>query len=187
MICWADTETGGLKEKINPILSLGYVFTKDDSFEIIHENEIFIANKYNLECNPEALRVNKIDLDYHAEHSVDPKEAINIFREDLKRYFGRKRPVFGGHNFGFDLKFIEMMHERENEEFRYHWRYHDTAHFFRVLKFLGVINPDKVSMDNLMEYFRIKPHGQRHSALADVHDLLNVLRRCKRLRLLKAI
>jgi len=186
MICWADTETGGLDENINPILSLGYVFTEDD-LKPIYGNEILIKNKHALECNPKALSVNQIDLYEHEKEALDPKEAIKIFENDLKKYFGRKKPVFGGHNFDFDLRFINMMYKREDKKFVYHWKTYDTVHFFRVLSILGPIKVKSISMDKLMEYFNMKPYGQRHSALADVYDLLNLLNRCKRLRLLKAV
>lgn len=184
MVLWFDVETGGLDPNLNPLLSLGYIIT-NDQFIVFHSNEIFVKNTHNLICDPKAMEVNKIDL--NDPRAIEPKEAIKIFMNDVKKHFGHKKPMLGGHNIlKFDLKFLEKFFEREGMTFEYSHKIYDTLILSRFLNLFGIIKTEKDSMDVLVPYFNIRS-ASNHSALSDVNDLITILKKFTRLRLHKQI
>jgi DNA polymerase III epsilon subunit-like protein len=184
MILWLDIETGGLNPDINPLLSLGYMITDEDLI-IFHSREIFVKNTHNLVCDPQAMQVNKIDL--NDPRAIEPVEAIKIFMHDVKKFFGNKRLKVGGHNIiKFDLKFLEKFFERERMRFEYSNKVYDTMILSMFMNLFKIIKTESDSMDTLVPYFKIRSSAN-HSALSDVSDLVTILKNFKRLRLHKQI
>ena len=182
MILWIDTETGGLDEKINPVLTLGFAIT-DDEYNIIYKNELKVKNKHNLKCEDGALNVNRINLINHDKVAKDPAEVALLFNRTIKKHF-RGTPTIAGHNINFDLKFIKEMYIREGLEFKSS-RYLDTLQLFRFFENWGLIKPESSKMDSLIKYFKIKSLGKKHSALVDVINNIKIVKILKNLTQVK--
>lgn len=172
MVLWIDTETGGVDDKINPILTLGLAVT-DDDYKVIFKNEFKIKNKYDLVCEEKALMVNRINLEEHNKYALDPIEVILLFNKTIKKFFKGEMPLIMGHNINFDIGFIKQMYLREKKEFKY-FRNLDTLQLCRFLETWGLIKPQSSKMDDLIKYFQITSLGKKHSALVDVLNNIKI-------------
>lgn len=174
-----DTETGGLDPTKYSILSLGAVVWEDgaikDSFEV------FIAEP-ELCVEPEAMAVNRIDIDWLHKHGLPPQDAVKKFKLFLDKNFEnyRKEKIsVAGHNVGFDISFIKRLYTFTDYRYEdmFSHRTLDTAGIIRFLTIAGKLQLDSPSSNAAFKYFNIPiEEGKRHSALADAMataDLLN--------------
>lgn len=104
-----DVETGGLKYKEHPITQIGLVVLEPKNFSIIEQYETFIKPYNNLEITAKALEVSRVTIEeiengiYHVKALA---KLIEIFR---KHSAPKQKVVLMGHNFNFDIKFLEEL------------------------------------------------------------------------------
>src|SRR5260370_29835723 len=164
-----DTETAGLDPQRHSMLSLGAVIWENgnigDSFDVlIAEPEICV--------DPDAMLVNRINLDEHCAHASAPGEATLRFLSFLEQNFGkvdaREKVDLVGHNVGFDVGFLDRLLQfsgvRVEQLFSH--RYLDTASIIRFLILANKVSLSGASSTEAFEYFgvAIPPHA-RHTAL----------------------
>lgn len=100
----ADTETGGLDPKTNPVLTLSAIRTSDGA-----SFNVKIRPPKGLEISPDALRITGLDpVDLH-QNGMDEREAAIGFAE----FIGKGDHVVAGCNFPFDMRFIGEMFKRQ--------------------------------------------------------------------------
>ena len=182
-----DTETGGLDPERHSILSLGAVVWADgklgETFEVrIVEPEISVE--------PEAMAVNRINLEEHQVRGQSPPEAVRRFLAFLDRNFGpadtREKIDLVGHNIMFDVGFLRRLLRicgGSLSDFFSH-RYLDTAGIVRFLILAKKVSMSGASSNQAFEYFGVSvPPNARHTALGDaiataklLNALLGVLR-----------
>ncbi|MGV3539740.1 MAG: exonuclease domain-containing protein [Rufibacter sp.] len=166
-IVFVDTETGGLDSAVHSLLSVAFLIWENGVF--LDKREFHI-NDGKLFANPEALKINKIDLEFHKSISLSPRDAlyeINIF---LNKYFPLEEKItLCGHNIFFDLSFLKTFWKKNNHDFskRFSHRYIDTSSILHFLYLTGKVNSKIISSQAAFDFFKIKIQN-RHSALGDV-------------------
>lgn len=157
-----DTETGGLNPETDALLSVGLVDWRDG--QVMRQTEILIDSE-GLNCSPEALRVNGIDLDAHHAYSVTRAEAARLVQE-FSAPMGR--PWLAGHNVAFDISFVRRLFAPDVLRKMVSHRVLDTMQVLAYLGHAGLI-PDGIGkLDQAIAHFGIQvPTGKRHTALAD--------------------
>lgn len=99
----ADTETGGLDPRRNPILTLSAAKTHGGgSFNVK------IIPPEGLEISEEALAVTGISVEDLRENGIPEAEAVRRFSE----FVGEGGHVIAGCNFPFDMRFLREMYRR---------------------------------------------------------------------------
>jgi len=165
-ILFIDTETGGLDPSKYSLLSIAFVVWQE--FEIVDSIEIFI-NDGRLIANEEALRINKIDLNFHEEIAVSiPMASIKI-NEFLSKHFDTNEKItLAGHNVNFDINFFKPFLKEGNIDFekRFSYRFIDTSTILYYLYLSGVMKKKTLSSQQAFDFFGIKVN-KRHSALGD--------------------
>lgn len=117
-----DTETGGLKAGINPVLEFAAV-SLNNNLEEIDRYETLIKPYDDLEITKEALKANGLNLQEVKEKGITKEEAVeNIY------YFVKKQrtsnlntglPIVVGHNVDFDN--LMMHHLFLRNKFKVNW------------------------------------------------------------------
>ena len=177
-ILFIDTETGGLDPNKNSLLSIGLVVwdngTITDSLEIL-------INDGRLDVTEYAIKVNKIDIEYHKIIALNPSAAINRLNDFIASNFDSKKPVtLAGHNVGFDVAFLKRFYQLNGLEYnkQFSHRVIDTSSILQFLYYSEILQENISSSDAAFNYFSI-PVEKRHSALGDARataELFNRLR-----------
>ena len=112
-IVFVDTETGGGRPETHSLLTVGLVTLDTKTGEVTRPVQVRV--KHDLYCvSAEAMAVNGIDLIKHHEHAADAGHAAGEVRAYLQ--FKRKsRALLGGHNVGFDVRFLKALLPDWNE------------------------------------------------------------------------
>jgi DNA polymerase-3 subunit epsilon len=166
-----DSETGGLNPAKNSILSLAGVIWKNNT--PVDVCDILICES-NINVEPEAMKINKLDVNRIKAEGVSPIRAAQTFNAFLERNFGvvDKYNKIGlvGQNIGFDIGFLKRLYRQARiphfYEQRFSHRTLDTAGIMRFLYLAGKIPFKDASLDSAIRHFNIKVNG-RHSALGD--------------------
>lgn len=165
-LLFLDTETGGLDENENSLLSVGLVVWEDG--KITNQKELFIKkDKYNV--TKEALEVNKIDLEDLKLIGISEKDCINQINDFVNRNFSNKA-ILSGHNISFDIAFVKNMYRRNNMDFGRYFSHRsiDTSTLLRTLYYADILKSDISSSDKAFSHYNIKfEDNKRHSALGD--------------------
>jgi DNA polymerase-3 subunit epsilon len=170
-LLFIDTETGGLDPRAYSIFSLGAVVWEDgklgDSFQV------FIAEP-NPVSEPEAMKVNRLDLNWLKENGVSPAKAIESFHQFLARNFGgaqtRDKIALAGHNVNFDVGFLRRLYSLADAKFDevFSHRTLDTASVLRFLIVSGKVGIKDAGLGAALEFFKITVEDdKRHTALGD--------------------
>lgn len=174
-----DLETGGFDPKVSPILT-GCFLAVDESLNVIDELNLKIRpnETYHL-VTPEALAVNKINLEAHL---ADPEtlthaEAKVKLTSFLKKHCAaRSKPRSMGHNVGFDAGFVfeQLLTKAEWEKFM-HYHSVDTMAVTGFLKDCGWLPKEVGKLESLVKHFNI-PKLEHHNARGDILMTVDVYR-----------
>jgi DNA polymerase III epsilon subunit-like protein len=162
----ADTETGGLDPKRNPVLTLSAIKTHDgDSFNIK------INPPEHLEISEEALAVTGISLTDLRENGVSEGEAVKLFTEFLEQ----GNSVVAGCNFPFDMRFLREMYKRAGAPFPLPHRCVDLQTVAFIANEHGLIDlPHSkggvllLNLDVVSSAFGVSRVSELHDSLEDV-------------------
>ncbi len=158
-IIFLDVETGGRDPARHPLLTVGAVTLGVDG-GISRPIHLLVGHReYCVE--PGALEVTGIDLLEHHRAAQPPEEVAEALREYAA---GVGRVMLGGHNFGFDLRFLRPLLPDLRKVFRS--SYVDTKLTAQFLIHAGVL-PHGVGtpLAQLTEHFGIGYAA--HNALED--------------------
>jgi DNA polymerase III epsilon subunit-like protein len=164
-----DTETSGLDPDVHSVLSIGAAVWSGGA--VVDSTEIFVRS-LNLEIQPEALAVNRIDLAWLQENGITSEAAVAKLEAFVHRNFDtsdpKARATLIGHNVSFDLSFLKRLYKRVGVTFdnTFSHRTIDTASIVRFLILAGMLPLSGAGSTEAFEYFGIKV-SNRHSALAD--------------------
>lgn len=170
-----DTETGGIDPLKCSILSLGAVVWEDG--RILGETEVLVAEQ-PIQAEPDAMKVNRIDLKKHAAIGLAPKLAIANFEKFFLEYFPQGKVPIAGHNVGFDIGFLQRLYRLAELDFeeRFSHRSIDTSSIMNFLRLAEKLSIPSCSLESGLKYFQIevKDH-ERHTALADARATAKLL------------
>ena len=175
-----DSETGGLDPKQADILTL-YIAVTTDDFKVVDELDLKMKPNDRLPiCNPEALAINKIDLQKHLEdpNTVTYAEAktkiVTLAKKYLKKRGKYSNLIVLGQNVSFDLNFIwEYLIPKNEWENFFSYNVEDTKTASLFLKRCGWLPKEIGTLKSLVEFFNI-PKREAHEAKGDVHMTLDV-------------
>lgn len=165
-LLFIDTETGGLDPGKHSLLSLAMVVWENG--EIIDSEEILI-NDGLLSVTPEALTVNKIDMENHLRTAVSSSEGMEKILAFIGKHFaGRGKITLAGHNVHFDVGFLKIFFTRNQRNFSDYFSHRiiDTSSILHYLYLAGRTRQKAVSSDDAFKLFEIRVEG-RHTALGD--------------------
>lgn len=175
-----DAETGGIDPRNNSLLSIAGVLWEARKTPIplfsffVKEPEVFTT--------PEALAVNKIDLEDITKFGYSPRKCIDTIRSSTLEHFPfRKRITLAGHNVQFDIAFLKRIYDMEGEDISkdFNSRILDTSSVISFLRNSGHIKGGSSKSDFLFDFCEIEfAENERHTALGDAYataKALNVL------------
>ena len=172
-----DTETTGLSPRINRTLTVGMLLVDvtEEFLNILDSHHIFIKhNNYN--ATPEAMAVNKINLEDHNNRAVPPQDACCEINNFIEKHNLSSTPLVG-HNISFDKGFLGALFERGSTEQRFHWQSFDTMHIWNSLKRAGSVPYHlRANLQTVAGFFEID-YARAHDALADCHITAQVYHR----------
>lgn len=158
-----DTETGGLDPSRHPILTLGAVAWQDGEIGESVEWKFYAPPQF---CDPQALRVNGIDIEQHNQEAIRPDEAAQALLRFGRRYSDGTRIRLAGHNIvGFDAGFLRALYGPSD-----FWRYfhHRSIDTMTMLPFLWLAGQgrDIGKLSDACDAFGIEL-TDAHTALGD--------------------
>ncbi|HEX3357927.1 MAG TPA: 3'-5' exonuclease [Tepidisphaeraceae bacterium] len=174
-----DTETGGIDPQFHSILSLGAVVWEDGS--ILDEIEVPIAEASIL-ATPEALAVNKINLDEHKRMGCAPADAMIRFQAFLTKNFSdssvTNKICLAAHNADFDIGFLKRFYRLANVDYEsvFSHRVIDTISIIRFLNLAKKLTLRDAGLSEAIKYFGIEvAEADRHTAKGDAKATAQVL------------
>lgn len=167
-----DTETGGLTPDFS-LLTLSAIAT-DAQFNIVsvcgYDKGMYLRIKHeDYVVHPRAMEVNGIKLADNTEHGftvTEARELLLAFVAEAKKVLGERKLVPAGHNFPFDMRFLQAYLIPDPE-----WHDHfthpplDTCLSARLLLAAKLIEGG-CSLPHLRKLFGIKT-GADHNAQSD--------------------
>jgi len=156
MKVFVDTETSGLDPRHHSILSV-CLGNKDIGYKTFH-----IRPDPDMIIDPKAMEVNNIDLDGVWE---DQSIAFLECLQEMVAEHGQLEPV--GHNYMFDIGFIQQVLGRRGYDKFFSRRYLDTMIIAKFLSEVGMVKSESYSLAHLCESFEIENEGA-HTAEGDV-------------------
>ncbi len=193
-VCAIDTETTGLDPLYDEILQLA-IIPLDSNFEVrkdVMPLEIFMKPEYPERIKPEAMQVNRLDLDKIMTTGFDKETAIHLLEEWYKKLglpctkYGRPKKVIPlGQNYAFDKGFIQQWLgvDLYNDFFDYH--YNDTMITANYINNRAAMRGEpvpfsKVNLQYLASTLKIKT-DRLHDALQDAHTCAKVYKAMMRM------
>lgn len=182
-----DTETGGLDCNKHSLLTAFFAIC-DENLNIIDELDLKLkpSDVSLVNCDAEALAINKIDLDAHLNdpETVTYEEGARLltaFLEKNKIKGKRKSYQPCGHNVGFDKDFLwaQLISKAEFERL-VHYRTLDTSIVCSFLKDVGIFPEDVGSLTSLVVYLKL-PMREAHTARDDIYMNIGVYKEMKKL------
>ncbi|MGL5428593.1 MAG: 3'-5' exonuclease [Cetobacterium sp.] len=175
-LLFIDTETGGINEKENSLLSVALICWEDK--KVIDKLEIFIEEEsYNV--TERAMEINGLNLENVKKYGLEKKIVIEKINSFILKNFEDEKAVLCGHNVGFDIRFLKELYnkvEKNYEEF-ISYRSLDTASVFRFLTIAGKFKEEKInSLDDAIKYFNISLEN-RHTAMGDIEKTVQIFNR----------
>ncbi len=169
MLCFIDTETGGLDPRVHDLLSVGLVVV--DHLGIRDAKEFKVVGHT---VDPSAMEVNGIDLNEHNRFALSPGQARYQIQKFLSNYGdlfdsqGRPLVALAGWNVSFDRDFLRQLWKGCPHDFPriFHHRLFDIQSVVQFHERAGR-HSGIVSLDHALALYQIKLKGQRHTALAD--------------------
>ena len=165
-----DTETSGTDPDVHSILSLGAVIWHDDPTIPRDTFDIMIAEPC-IVSEAEAMKVNKIDLEFLKKAGTAPRGAVSLFHNFLRKHWqADEKIVLAGHCVDFDAGFIKRLFKQAGVRSEYDklfsHRTMDTSGIGRFLVLSGKLELEPKS-DALFDFFGIDQGDMRHTALGD--------------------
>ena len=165
-----DTETGGLDETRNPILTAYFAIIGED-YGTLDELYLFIKPEAPFDVVEQgALDVNKIDMAKHLERSdlitrEQAKSQLTSFLKKNKPKGAKVKPL--GHNVDFDIRMVkaQILPHKEWESL-IHYGKIDTKMAGDLLKEAGWLPPEIGTLGSLVKHFGIAQLGA-HDAKND--------------------
>lgn len=165
-----DTETTGRNPSVNGILTIGMV-TLTPSLEII--NPVYITHQIDpneYEVEPEALRVNGINLPEHNASALPNNEAQMAFDRYVKEMrhefnMGSESIRFMGYNVGFDIDFLAKFQENFYEDITFPGAKIDVLSMVNEKYLEGRISVRAIKLEKVAAHFGIGITA--HNALSD--------------------
>ena len=159
-----DVETGGLDPEADALLE---VCMRKESGE---ELQFYIDPPVGVLINPEAIEVNKIDLNKLKQEGklIDENYACTLIYD----FLAGEKYIFIGYNIDFDLQFIKRLFKRNFLSYPSQIGSRYNIDLFSVCLFLkdtNKINPENLKLQTLRDYFCIKFNGEGHTARSDVY------------------
>lgn len=175
-----DTETGGVDPATQSLLSVGLVVW--DTGRLGAQLEILVGED-PLVATPEAMAVNRIDIDRHMARAVAPKIAVAQIERFVAAHFANtlkagEKVVLAGHNIGFDVGFLKRLYRLADAPFdsRFSHRSVDTASIMRFLHLCGLAPAAATTSDGAFAFLEVTPEAaDRHTALADARATARLL------------
>lgn len=99
-----DTETGGFNAGSDALLSVGLALFVDGAH--VESREFYVCD--GRPANPEALKINGIDMAVVKRVGVSPKDALAYIRM-MTSAWGVAQPMLVAHNAPFDRRFLEQL------------------------------------------------------------------------------
>ncbi|MBS3087953.1 3'-5' exonuclease [Candidatus Pacearchaeota archaeon] len=162
-----DTETTGLSPNFNKTLTVGLLLidVEKTHLDILAQNHIFIKHK-NYNINPQALKVNGINIDEHNLHACPPSKACSQINTFIKKNSLQKTPIVG-HNIHFDKAFLNSLFQQGETKPIFHDEYEDTIKIWKELQKKEIIPSHlRATLGTLATHFDID-YEKAHDALAD--------------------
>jgi oligoribonuclease (3'-5' exoribonuclease) len=177
-----DTETAGLDANKNPVLT-AYFAALDENLKVMGELDIKILPEAPYDAiEPEAMEVNKIDLEKHNQVAMSRAEAKDKIVEFIKKYGSTargSRPKMLGQNIGFDKEMINtQLVDRKTWETYVHYHSADTVPISLFLKECGWLPPEVGSLESMVKYLGITKLSH-HEARSDVLMTIEVYKKLK--------
>lgn len=166
-ILFLDTETGGLDERKYDLLSIGLAVWEDN--QILDTKEILI-HKSEYKTDPEAMKINGLDLVSLQENGISEQMAIKEIERFCNEYFFNERVILAGQNISFDETFLKKLYRDNhcNYEKRFSHKKIDTVSILKFLYLQGKINEKMQSFDEALKQLDIEVNKEvRHTALGD--------------------
>ena len=162
-----DTETTGLSPRFNKTLTVGMILAdiNKNHLKILEENHIFIKHDHH-NINPQALKINKINIEEHDKMAIPPCQACNQINNFIKENSLEETPLLG-HNIAFDKRFLCALFDQGETFSKFHHQSFDTMQIWRGLRREGIVPSNlKASLEAISDFFDID-YTKAHNALDD--------------------
>ena len=183
-----DTETGGIDSSKHSLLTLAGVVWEDG--KIIDEIDLTIAEEA-IVADPEALAINKLNLDEIKAKGVSPLTAALMLREFWGRHWQRRPGSWvqlAGHNVAFDYGFLKRLFQLAAGQDGITIKHQTLGNItsFRLLDTMGIAlflalgghQPISVAkLDALLTHYGVGREGMAHNALSDARATAGLLTR----------
>jgi DNA polymerase III alpha subunit (gram-positive type) len=169
-ITFIDIETTGIDPVKNAIIEFAAISTTNNLKQTICQTSFTICpdDIENVEFHPEAMKINKISME-EIKSSIKPIEA----KVQIMPFFSEKSLIIG-HNFTFDLLFLNKFLGTEFSGSMIKPRIIDTASLLLPLVIMGKLQ--KNSLYEACKYFNISTIGE-HRALNDVNTTIKIFKK----------
>ena len=172
-LLFIDTETGGINEKENSLLSIALICWENK--KVLDKTEFFIKEKeYNV--TEIAMKINQLDLEVVKKRGLEKQEVVEKINEFIKKNFNNEKAVLCGHNINFDIRFLKELYNKVGKDYEEFISYRslDTASIFRFLSIVGKFNGAEVnSLDGAIKHFNLS-FDNRHTAMGDIEKTVEV-------------
>ncbi len=173
-----DTETGGLDAKEASLLT-AYFEIIDSDFNTLDKLSLKVMPDDGIiKANPEALAINKIDLEQHKKEAITYTEGRKQLTALLAKHsskFDKLVPL--AHNIDFDLDFVHThLLPKKSWELYNSYRKLDTANLANFFKLVGWFPKDqKMALGDLAKNLEIEVKGA-HTSDGDVAMMIQILK-----------
>lgn len=179
-----DCETGGFNPEENPITQIAITVIDAETFEDLESYSTFIKPYDDLIITPAALEASRVTM-REINKGEDVAKVFKILIQLFKKYSGRgnnSKLILGGHNFGFDLGFLEYLFKRFNQNlYDYVDKFHyDTMKLYPHMEIFS--GKFKYNLTNLSERYGFSltsAHGAEPDVKVTKDLLINYLNRAR--------
>lgn len=169
-----DTETGGLDSKTCGLTEVSAIVIDAandwSTYGVINRFYSLVQPVEGLEYSDEALGIQGRTLDQLVKEGRPESEVIGALSKFVNRYFGEAKKCSPfAHNSAFDMGFMESACARTGLAMPTNFAHVCTMHMFRALRFAGVHDSYKATLDAMTQTLGITiPAEVRHTATGDV-------------------
>lgn len=171
----ADTETTGLEAGTHAILTAAFVAYNTNTDTVLGELDLKL-NPTGRMIDPEALKINQIDLLGHLTESESPEKCAANLRAFIRPEWGRVTML--AHNAQFDLGFIRDWLGEPLFKRLFHYQPLCTMNLSLWLNHYKIIQTGGNKLQQLAAHYDIDP-GVAHSALSDARTCLAVYKKLR--------
>lgn len=172
-----DTETTGLSQRYNKVLTVGmlHIDVDKDFLKIINRKHILVKHE-DYAIDPKALEINKINLSEHHKIALEPPKACSQINKFINKKNLEEKPLLG-HNITFDIRFLNELFRQGDLIPSFSHDFIDTMHIWSALKRKNFVSFNlRNSLQTLAGYFKVD-YSKAHSALGDCYITANVYKK----------